>query len=420
MLRLSTWRRHPPSPSGSSRKNSSSGPTLELRPSSGELLGRAAHEPAHVGRLRSSASLEIGQAGRDVRLPRELAQGREVGSGDHVRIARLAADDRGVGEVGPHHRLAEVEAAAVRRLELGYRNVLAALDPVQVGVGDPDGADRGRERVAGGPRPPLRPTWQRVGFTCGVRSRRVGWSASGFPTLDNVPILSPACDPAMAHQASNRLMAATRGLAPSACSTSGSTPSARQPFRVLACPLSGHLRSRLRVELEPERRAENERGRPRRRPCDRPRRRGAGEAGRSDSEATVRGAPGREHWCRLASSRSPAAPRARPNRPRRRPAPARRSRVRARVPRGQGRDGETRSPIRSRVARLGRPACVRSRASRSSRSRRDLPAARRARCDGSRARSPRASSHSPRIPGGPLSPCCSTSPGSRSPPMCRA
>ncbi len=69
------------------------------------------------------------------------AERRDVGPHREVDVALLAADDRRVAEVGRHDRRAEGDALLGEMLELRDRDVLAARDPVQVGVEEPDGAD---------------------------------------------------------------------------------------------------------------------------------------------------------------------------------------------------------------------------------------------------------------------------------------
>ena len=107
----------------------------------------AAHRMARVGRLGlvRDRPLEVGQADRDGRLPRDLDERRRVQAGDHVRVAELAADDGRVAQVGAHDRPAEGQPGAQHVLELGHGDVLAALHAVQVGVGHAHGRDLGRQ-----------------------------------------------------------------------------------------------------------------------------------------------------------------------------------------------------------------------------------------------------------------------------------
>ena len=83
----------------------------------------------------------LAEAPGDLGLPRHGAQRVEVGLDREVDVAHLAADDRRVAEVGPHHGRAEGDALLAHALEVPDRDVLAARDAVQVGVEQPDGAD---------------------------------------------------------------------------------------------------------------------------------------------------------------------------------------------------------------------------------------------------------------------------------------
>ena len=111
MLRVSTWR-----VTSRPRRRARAGRTRAPGRSSARRseLGELARSPGGPGRAGRSApgaplALEVGEAGRHVGLPRELAQRLQVGPGDHVGIALLAADDRRVAEVRAHHRPAEAE-----------------------------------------------------------------------------------------------------------------------------------------------------------------------------------------------------------------------------------------------------------------------------------------------------------------------
>ena len=137
-----------PSASRSTRKNSSSGPTIGSSPSS--ISAAAARRTAPRGSAIGCAALgrlEVGEARRDARLPRQREHRGHVGARDQVGVALVPADDRRVAQVGAHDRRAEAQALLDHVVELGDRHVLAARDPVQVRVQDPD---RGHRRSVRG------------------------------------------------------------------------------------------------------------------------------------------------------------------------------------------------------------------------------------------------------------------------------
>ena len=182
---------------------------------------------------------------------------------------------------------------------------------MQVGIGDPDRADRGRERLAGGGGVGL---GRRGSLRVHVLLLRSADGPGSDPAiLDNVPIPSSRRTLAASHQTSKSRSAAARApspaSAPCAASAAGSTPIRVQALGVRARPLVRQLGGRLGVELKPERAAEAET-----RPCPpasarSPRPPVAAPAGRSGNEATAPEARARGRWSRSASSRPRAAPR---------------------------------------------------------------------------------------------------------------
>jgi hypothetical protein len=85
--------------------------------------------------------LEVGDAGRDRRVPRHPDERRDVRAGGDVLEPGLRARDDVVRKVRGHDRGDEVDAILGRRLELPDRQVLAAGHAVQVRVLQPDRLD---------------------------------------------------------------------------------------------------------------------------------------------------------------------------------------------------------------------------------------------------------------------------------------
>jgi hypothetical protein len=108
-----------------------------------QVLNGPAHGPARVRDGGAAfGRLEIRQAARHSRLPRQRRHGRHVGAGDEVRIALVAADDGRVAQIGAHHGRAEAKTALEDVVKLRDRHLLAAGDAVEIGVGHPDQPDR--------------------------------------------------------------------------------------------------------------------------------------------------------------------------------------------------------------------------------------------------------------------------------------
>ena len=91
---------------------------------------------------------EVADAPGHVRLPGHDAQRADVRPDRQVDVSLLAADDRGVAEIGRHHGRAERDSLLGELLEVPDRDVLAPRDPVQVGVEQPDGAHAALRSVA--------------------------------------------------------------------------------------------------------------------------------------------------------------------------------------------------------------------------------------------------------------------------------
>ena len=119
------------------------GPDDRVQAGCPQVLNGPAHGPARV-RYGGAAlgRLEIRQAARHPRLPRQRGHGRHVGACDEVGIALLAADHRRMTQVGAHHRGAEAKTVVEDVVELRDRHVLAAGDAVEIGIEHPDRPDR--------------------------------------------------------------------------------------------------------------------------------------------------------------------------------------------------------------------------------------------------------------------------------------
>ena len=117
---------------------------LELRahdraePKLGQSVRGPPHRAARVERMGVALLVDqVDQAGRDVRRPGQHRGGREVGPGEEVRVADLAAHHRRMGEVGRHDRRAEGDPVLDLVAGVGKHQVLAAGDAVEIGVHHP-------------------------------------------------------------------------------------------------------------------------------------------------------------------------------------------------------------------------------------------------------------------------------------------
>src|SRR4026209_999480 len=144
-----TYRRRTPGAAGSRspRQNQWRGD-----PAARVALRRSPEEVARAdGPVRLSVERpRLAEAPRDLRLPRDDPQRREVRPDCEVDIALLPTDDGGVAEVGAHHRTAERDPFTGHPGEVTERDVLPARDAVEIGVQQPDRPEPGR--IEGGER----------------------------------------------------------------------------------------------------------------------------------------------------------------------------------------------------------------------------------------------------------------------------